>query len=311
MNSTTRQLIVLIAVSICCSTSLLAEEVTVMISRPGAPLDSETQAVGGFPIAFGPFFGPGGPTLTVEIHAEEPLGCPGGANPPVCTAPCGPGPSVRRRVETTRVGAWAAGDVVIVRVHAPGSAEVCRCDLAAGHSCDVCCGARVFGYRGPFGTFAAAPGATNDYYEYQVGEHGPGCCLEGGLFCGHLDWQLCEIEGGVPSTQCLGDQDGDGIDDACHSAPIGACTSSNWCIEVSRDVCETLDFGEYQGDGTTCASECPADLNDDEIVSASDLAILLGSWGPCAECPADFDGDGVVGAADLAGLLGAWGLCAG
>ena len=67
MNSTTRQLIVLIAVSICCSTSLLAEEVTVMISRPGAPLDSETQAVGGFPIAFGPFFGPGGPTI-IKFH---------------------------------------------------------------------------------------------------------------------------------------------------------------------------------------------------------------------------------------------------
>lgn len=54
-----------------------------------------------------------------------------------------------------------------------------------------------------------------------------------------------------------------------------------------------------------------ADLDGDGAVSASDLAILLGSWGDCpappAECPADLNGDGTVGAADLAVLLGSWG----
>ena len=54
---------------------------------------------------------------------------------------------------------------------------------------------------------------------------------------------------------------------------------------------------------------CPADLDGDGSVSAADLAILLGSWGPCPGCPADFDGDGSVGAADLAQLLGSWGDC--
>lgn len=53
-----------------------------------------------------------------------------------------------------------------------------------------------------------------------------------------------------------------------------------------------------------------ADLNDDGSIDAADLAILLGSWGPCPDppttCPADLDGDGIVGAADLAILLGAW-----
>lgn len=53
------------------------------------------------------------------------------------------------------------------------------------------------------------------------------------------------------------------------------------------------------------------DLDGDGIVGAADLAILLGSWGPCpmppATCPADLDGDGVVGSADLAQLLGSWG----
>ena len=48
----------------------------------------------------------------------------------------------------------------------------------------------------------------------------------------------------------------------------------------------------------------PADLDGNGIVGAADLAILLGSWGPCEGCPADLDGDGAVGAADLAILLG-------
>ena len=50
-----------------------------------------------------------------------------------------------------------------------------------------------------------------------------------------------------------------------------------------------------------------ADLDGDGDVDAADLAILLGSWGPCKGCPADLNGDGVVGAFDLAILLGNWG----
>jgi hypothetical protein len=49
----------------------------------------------------------------------------------------------------------------------------------------------------------------------------------------------------------------------------------------------------------------PADLNCDGVVNASDLAILLGSWGGAGA--ADLNGDGVVGAQDLAVLLGSWG----
>ncbi len=54
---------------------------------------------------------------------------------------------------------------------------------------------------------------------------------------------------------------------------------------------------------------CSPDLDGDGAVTAADLAMLLGSWGPCPGCPADFDGDGSVSAADLAQLLGAWGDC--
>lgn len=56
-------------------------------------------------------------------------------------------------------------------------------------------------------------------------------------------------------------------------------------------------------------SPCPQDLDNNGTVSASDLAILLGSWGECPGCPADFDDNGFVNAADLAVLLGNWGPC--
>ncbi|MCH8965610.1 MAG: hypothetical protein IIB58_11655, partial [Planctomycetes bacterium] len=54
----------------------------------------------------------------------------------------------------------------------------------------------------------------------------------------------------------------------------------------------------------------PADLDCNGSVGAFDLALLLGSWGPCpdpADCPADLDGNGSMSANDLAMLLGSWG----
>lgn len=48
------------------------------------------------------------------------------------------------------------------------------------------------------------------------------------------------------------------------------------------------------------------DLDADGLVSASDLSILLGAWGPCGACAADLNASGSVDSADLAILLGAW-----
>lgn len=66
----------------------------------------------------------------------------------------------------------------------------------------------------------------------------------------------------------------------------------------------------------SCAADCPADLAPqppDGFVNASDLAILLGAWGPdpAPPHPANINGDGFVNASDLALLLGAWGPCIG
>ena len=46
------------------------------------------------------------------------------------------------------------------------------------------------------------------------------------------------------------------------------------------------------------------DLNDDGLVNAIDLALLLGAWGTSG--PGDLNNDGVVGAADLSILLSNW-----
>lgn len=62
--------------------------------------------------------------------------------------------------------------------------------------------------------------------------------------------------------------------------------------------------------GTVTVYENPPaspDLDGDGDVGASDLAILLGDWGPCPTLPADLSGDGVVESTDLALFLGAWG----
>ncbi|MBX3355452.1 MAG: hypothetical protein KF724_07110 [Phycisphaeraceae bacterium] len=53
---------------------------------------------------------------------------------------------------------------------------------------------------------------------------------------------------------------------------------------------------------------CPADLNGNNSVEGSDLAILLGAWGTNLPA-ADLNGNGVVEGGDLAILLGAWGAC--
>jgi Dockerin type I domain len=50
----------------------------------------------------------------------------------------------------------------------------------------------------------------------------------------------------------------------------------------------------------------PGDLNEDGIIDAADLSILLSEWGN-PKSVADIDGDGAVGATDLATLLSNWG----
>lgn len=56
------------------------------------------------------------------------------------------------------------------------------------------------------------------------------------------------------------------------------------------------------------AEPCPADMDGDDLVGASDLAVMLADWGS-AGGSTDLTGDGIVAADDLTILLGAWGPC--
>lgn len=73
-----------------------------------------------------------------------------------------------------------------------------------------------------------------------------------------------------------------------------------------------LTCGEVQflftnpGQEATAATGVTGDLNGDDAVTGADLAILLGSWGPCAACEADLNCNGEVDGGDLAILLGGW-----
>ncbi|TVQ33768.1 MAG: hypothetical protein EA376_01350 [Phycisphaeraceae bacterium] len=70
-------------------------------------------------------------------------------------------------------------------------------------------------------------------------------------------------------------------------------------------------FGTPQSVLRLVTTGCPADLDGDGLVGSSDLAVLLGCWGPIAGAcgPADLTGSGDIGSADLADLLGQWGPC--
>ncbi len=65
----------------------------------------------------------------------------------------------------------------------------------------------------------------------------------------------------------------------------------------------------------TLLSQCQGDIDGDGVVGSSDLAALIGTWGPCpgpaipGSCLADMNGDWVVGSPDLAEMIGLWGAC--
>ncbi len=61
-------------------------------------------------------------------------------------------------------------------------------------------------------------------------------------------------------------------------------------------------------DGSAPGS-CPADFNNDLVVSGADLGQLLSAWGALGDTEEDLNNDGIVSGADLGELLSQWGLC--
>jgi len=112
----------------------------------------------------------------------------------------------------------------------------------------------------------------------------------------------------------------------CSSATLVACNDDGQlCVGVDASKlifpvsCDTTYLVRVGSVGTaggetmlkftpppTVCQDCIADIDGDGQVAASDLSLLLSSWGGTA---ADLDGDGATGAADLSLLLAAWGAC--
>jgi hypothetical protein len=87
------------------------------------------------------------------------------------------------------------------------------------------------------------------------------------------------------------------------------------CDEVAiyqRALTESEIRAHYCAAGIDSATCCPADLNQDSQVNGSDIAVLLGFWGPTGTAfpAADINEDGIVNGSDLAAVLTAWGPCA-
>lgn len=81
------------------------------------------------------------------------------------------------------------------------------------------------------------------------------CCLPAGG-CMDVDPLCCDDLGGTPSPtgapNCLGDLNGNGVDDACET-PTGACCVGTTCTIETAASCAALG-GTYLGDGTNCGT---------------------------------------------------------
>ena len=136
------------------------------------------------------------------------------------------------------------------------------------------------------------------------------CCMPNGACIGPVSPGDCANVGGNfkgNNTSCAST--------TCPQ-PIGAsCFSNGFCLILSE--AQAISAGaSWQGPGTTCADAngngmadacegSPADFNNDGVVNAADLAVLLNVW-QTTNAQADLNHDGIVGAADLAILLNAW-----
>jgi hypothetical protein len=80
-------------------------------------------------------------------------------------------------------------------------------------------------------------------------------------------------------------------------------------LEINR-ARRTIAAGTYGRGAWRSVLAKPADLDINGSIDGSDLALLLGAWGPCPaplNCPPDINADGVVDGADLGIMLNAWG----
>ena len=86
------------------------------------------------------------------------------------------------------------------------------------------------------------------------------CCPDDGT-CMDIDPICCDDFGGQPSptgeAQCLGDLNGNNIDDACEEPAGACCFDDGFCVVLPQVDC-AANGGTYEGDGISCdPNPCP------------------------------------------------------
>ncbi len=108
------------------------------------------------------------------------------------------------------------------------------------------------------------------------------CCLPDGT-CRDVDPECCDDIGGTvsPFSQfCLGDNNGNNIDDACEDEEEGACCYTDPpspdmdCVVTTQTHCEQTLGGDWQGPGTTCLGMQACCLQDGSCVMADALCCV-------------------------------------
>ena len=74
-----------------------------------------------------------------------------------------------------------------------------------------------------------------------------------------------------------------------------------WCAALASSLAASLAIS------TSVRADCPAYLDNNQIVDGGDLGILLLNWGTAGA--GDLNGDGVVTGGDMGIMLIAWGNC--
>jgi hypothetical protein len=128
-------------------------------------------------------------------------------------------------------------------------------------------------------------------------------------------WDVIIHDFALVGTQVPPTGTGDWVYSENRAGPAGTFVASHVKYCPTTEILTVGNFDPTLGDDSpglpnadcNYGAVCPGDLNNDGIVGAPDLAILLGAWG--GPGPADLDGDGIVGASDLTVLLSGWGPC--
>jgi hypothetical protein len=127
-------------------------------------------------------------------------------------------------------------------------------------------------------------------------------------------------DGSCEYDSCLGCT----LIDACNYTPLaliddGSCLELDECEECGGDnsTCsgctdpEACNFSEVAlVEDDTCeydSCDCPADLNDDGVISVADILLLLGQFGCAEDCTIDVNDDGSTNVQDILILLASFG----